>query len=219
MKNIPRQLILACSLLFTIMICTPLSNCSGQFGIKAGMISPYGDIGQYFKKAPIVEIFGINEHRDGQFRVRMGLFYTKFTSRLDTFPIYAIADDPNRPNVKVVPGYLVNNKFRMYGINADFSVRLFEAGNFSAYAGAGLQLAIAHVESVKSIETVIDETDKSDNKAGGFRICASAQYKLSDQVSLFGDWFYNFTKDVSQTTRYTHAVISLGVNYNFNSDE
>jgi hypothetical protein len=218
MKNIPARWLLIAGLLITTIVYSPVAHTSAQIGIKGGLLVPYGDIGQFFNKTSSFEIFGINEFDEGQFRMRMGLFYAKFTSRLDTFPIYAVTSDPMRPNLHIVPGYLVNNKFRMYGINADFSVRLFNVKGFSTYAGAGLQAGIAHVESVKDIETVIHSTNNSDYGIGGFRVLACAQYKLSGAFDLFGDWAYNFTSDTHHTTKFTHAVYSLGVNFYFDSD-
>ncbi len=183
----------------------------GQIGIKGGLFSPYGDIGQYFKKTPSFEVFLFNADEENRYKIRFGYYYANLPIRIDTVPIYAI----QYPSVTVLPGFLVNKNLTMQGLNSDFSYRVAHIGELSLFAAAGLCISIGHIESVKQIETVYLSTTNSDTWIGGFRLMASLEYKLSESFDLIADASYNKVVTTDYATDFTHTTLYFGINYRF----
>ncbi len=200
--------------LFRVLLAAAIGygpTAMGQIGIKGGLLTPYGDIGQYYKKTPSFEVFLFNADEENRYKIRFGYYYANLPIRIDTVPIYAI----QYPAVIVLPGFLVNKTLIMQGVNSDFSYRVAHLGNLSLFAAAGLCISIGHIESVKQIETVYTETTNSDTWLGGFRLMASLEYKLSESFDLIADASYNKMVTTDYSADFTHTTLYFGINYRF----
>src|ERR1700739_4687817 len=117
---------------------------SAQIGFETSLVNPNGDIGQFYKKNISADLFlmrggGANEH----FRIRMGIFYTNLSPRLDTVPQYAVLIG-GTPYTQIVPGYLVDHNFTMTYIYGDFSYKVVTYKKISLYAGLGIEGGKVH---------------------------------------------------------------------------
>ena len=135
----PKRILIILAVLFLFV-----ESTSAQIGLKMSMVSPNGDIGQYYNKGVSGDLFVVAKDDNGPWRERAGLFYTKLTSRLDTVPVYAVQTGTlmGGSGTTVLPGYLVDHKFSMGYVYIDIGYRVLRVKKLSLYIGAGLDAGI-----------------------------------------------------------------------------
>ena len=165
------------------------TDCRAQIGVKLSQLSPYGDIGEYFNKAPSIEVYGVA--KEDKWKERFGILYSHLTPRTDTVHIYAVQTDPAGNTQLVLPGYLVNHTLTYTYVTGDLSYRFVKLKGFSLYGGAGIVAGKSHTEYDKAIETVITEHDNIDVLIAGFKLCTNIEYQLSPHLHVYADYTYN----------------------------
>ncbi len=78
-----------CLLLFLLLAG---ADCRAQIGVQISQLSPYGDIGEYFNRAPAIIVYGVA--KEDKWKERFGILYSHLTPRTDTVPIYGFHTDP-----------------------------------------------------------------------------------------------------------------------------
>src|SRR4051812_18321504 len=186
------------------------NSVAAQVGVKVSQLTPYGDIGEYFNKAPAYEIFAIL--KNDNLRERFGILYSHLTPRIDTMPVYAVQVDPGNNTQKVIPGFLNNRTLTFAVITADFGYRIINIKDkFFLYGAAGLVAGKSHTEYTEVFSTVTETTANSDILIAGFKLCGDIEYKLSSHVELLAEYTYNGVQSTTRTTHYTNTMISLGI--------
>ncbi len=197
-----------------LLICVSLyaGAASAQVGFETSLMSPNGDIGQFYKKNISADLYFMNGYMDGRLRIRIGVFYTKLSPRLDTVPIYGVQIG-GTPYVQVVPGILVDGKLTMVYLYGDMSYRLLKIKKFALFAGLGIEGGKVHEIYYKSLETVINETANSDVLVAGFKANASIEYKISPRVDVYTQASYMNLVATDHSTNFKHTNMGVGINY------
>jgi hypothetical protein len=198
-------------ILSVLLLCAFTSHA--QIGARISQLTPYGDIGEYFKKGTALEIYYVAT--ENRLRERFGILYSHLAPRLDTFPIYGVKYDAGSNTTTILPGILVNRMLDFYCINADFDYKVIQVKSFSLYLGAGIIGGKTHTEYVRTINTVIDEIADVDILVAGFKACVTIDYKASPHLDLYAETSYNGMRSKDWSTSFTNTLLSIGVNYSF----
>ncbi len=194
-------------LIFLVLI---VNSVTAQVGVKVSQLAPYGDIGEYFNKAPAYEVFAVL--KEDNFRERFGILYSHLTPRIDTMPVYAVQVDPGTGRQTVIPGFLNNRMLTFAVVTADFGYRIINIKHkFFLYGAAGIVAGKSHTEYTEVLQTVSETTANSDVIIAGFKLCGDIEYKLSGHVELFAEYTYNGLVDRPWTTHYTNTLASIGI--------
>jgi len=163
------------------------------------------------KKAYTGELMSIKRF-DERFRIRFGISFCKLSSRLDTFPVYAIKDDGS--NVTVYPGYKVFNKYNMYFLfmGADYGV--FKLGNLTCYPGLDFIVGGVDMDYDLSYNALRGDSFSGGEILGGVRLRIGADYSISEKTGVFIEANRSWYK-IAEQGFFSNNDIGIGFRYNF----
>lgn len=186
-------------------------TASAQIGFETSLTSPNGDIGQFYKKNISADLYAIDGCLDGRVRIRMGLFYTKLSPRLDTVPIYGVQIG-GTPNVRVVPGILVDGKLSMEYFYGDISYRIIKIKKLALFAGIGIEGGKVHESYYRVLETVINDNTNSDVLVAGYKANSSIEYNINPHFDVYFQANYIHLVATDHSTNFTHTTMGVGTN-------
>ena len=187
---------------------------SAQIGVETSLVSPNGDIGQFYKKNISADIYAMSGDADDRLRVRMGLFYTKLSPRLDTVPIYGVQIG-GTPQTLVVPGILVDGKLSMEYMYGDISYRVIKIKKFALFAGIGIEGGKVHESYYRVLETVLTDITNSDVLVAGYKANSSIEYKINPRFDVYFQANYIHLIATDHSTNFTHTTMGVGTNVYF----
>jgi hypothetical protein len=192
---------------------------SAQIGFKTSLVSPNGDIGQFYNKGVSGELYVIAKDDDGPWRERAGIFYTKLKSRLDTVPVYAVQSGATlsggNGGTTVLPGYLADHQFSMCYVYIDIGYRVLKVKKLSLYVGAGIEGGISHVQYARGYETLLQETADNDLTIAGYRLTTNIEYLINSHFEVLFEAVANRMTTTDWSTKYEHNTFGIGVDYYF----
>jgi hypothetical protein len=189
-------------------------SASAQIGFKTSLVSPDGDIGQFYNKGVSGDLYFVAKDDNGPWRERAGIFYTKLSARLDTFPIYAVQTGPTVPGgTLVLPGYQVDHEFNMLYIYMDIGYRVLRVKKFSLYVGAGLEGGKSNVQYDRGYETVLQETGNTDLLIAGYKLTSNLEYRVNSHFEVLAEAVANRMTTTDWSTKYEHNTFGIGIDY------
>lgn len=198
------------------LICVVLaSSAFSQIGAKVSVISPRGDLGPQFKKGAEYELYYFNDFAKDKVLTRVGFFYSKLQSRLDTFPIYGVKQDYSQsPDPVILPGYLSYHKMSLYGFYIDIAYRAVKVKKFSLYAGIGITGGYMDYSYDRGIETlVIANGVVRNDEIYGIRTSIQGYYDLNKHIKIGAEYMHNLFTGEKYVGNYTHSLLGINLLY------
>jgi hypothetical protein len=185
-----------------------------QFGVTISQVSPNGEIGQYFKKAPAVSVYTMFD--EDNWRGRAGIFYARLSPRIDSAPVYMVKEDGG--TTTIIPGYLVNHNMGMGYIFIDYSYRVVKVKPVGLYLGAGMMAGMARVAYDREFEAVLTESVNRNMFIGGFKVFSMLNYKINHHFDVFGEAGCNLTLNTKYTSL-LHYTFGVGFAYTIKAEK
>ncbi len=176
--------------------------------IKACYVHPKGNFGAEMKKTLGVEVGLASPLRHGNIFTKVGLYYTNFQPRLDTFPISIVRHDyiPT-----VYPGVRVWEQFTTYGFFADFSFKIAQVKKFALFLGPGVSVGKVRYKYYESYETVGGGAKDVNDFIVGFRNHINIDYTVNNRwkIALEAHNLLNTTLDWQMRTTINNYSLSF----------
>jgi hypothetical protein len=186
-----------------------------QLGLKYAYLTPLGDFGMEFSRAPQYELYCQLRNKQGNGRLsgRVGMYYTAPTPRLDSFPAYLVFESNG---ATLYPGYVTYQKFYMAGIFIEYAYRIVRYKGFAIDAGLGLTLGQYRLEYEEGYATMLPERGIVEAKIAGLRTHIALAYQINRYFEIYAEGMNSQITQTDWSARFPNNTYGLGVNFTFN---
>lgn len=200
--------------LITLLFVASSTLAFAQVALKLSHVRPTGGMGASLKPSYGIELIYKDfkdEDNESGFHPRASISFSRFKTRLDTFPTYRVISSNG---TTVTPGYTVIHKYSIGGlaVGGDVMIRLTDA--FCFYPGFDVGALFSSVE-YDSYAPMIS----SEGYSGGYvylsmRLRAGAEYLVRRDIGIFieANRSMNFSPEAGSIAYNDYGI---GVRYKF----